>query len=196
MVRYVFYFWRKIILKIVEHITNYFCSKANRGLSSPPAQTTQPVIQIIQSSHSQQHGSNSSQQTQQASNQGNSVVILNSEDIMNDMIEKVPTNMKLIDPDTFSFIESPAAEYMFSDTMLTPNGFISIAAVGTQGVGKSTLLNHIAEKDAFKTRRLCPADYGLKHVTRGIDLHITKERLFLMDSQVSFFVTFSSKSFC
>jgi hypothetical protein len=53
-----------------------------------------------------------------------------------------------------------------------------------QSVGKSSLLNRVAGKRVFPTH----GDNGLndnllQHVTHGIDLHITKERLFLLDCQ-------------
>lgn len=86
----------------------------------------------------------------------------------------------------------------------TPSGqsFCIVGAVGLDGVGKSTLLNTIANRNVFKThcnvvedRRNMTApstankggnsgqDNPLSHVTNGVDLHITAERLFLLDTQ-------------
>ncbi|KAH9394387.1 smg-9, nonsense mediated mRNA decay factor [Tyrophagus putrescentiae] len=86
----------------------------------------------------------------------------------------------------------------------TPSGqsFCIVGAVGLDGVGKSTLLNTIANRNVFKThcnvvedrRNMTTSstaskggnngqDNPLSHVTNGVDLHITAERLFLLDTQ-------------
>lgn len=84
-----------------------------------------------------------------------------------------------------------------------PSGqsFCIVGAVGLDGVGKSTLLNSIANRHVFKTHRKISDeprnttasskttsghDNPLSHVTTGVDLHITSERLFLLDTQVQF----------
>ena len=97
-----------------------------------------------------------------------------------------PFVMKIIDPNSWSFLESPFTDVLFSEnSSLGPGGFTVISAIGTQSVGKSSLLNKIAGTDVFKTHESVdnPESF-LKHLTRGIDLHITKERLLLLDPQV------------
>lgn len=105
------------------------------------------------------------------------------------MIENMPSVMKLIDPESWSFFEHTASEFLFSDNISpNANSFTVISAVGGQSVGKSSLLNKIAGRNVFKTHNDTdnPTSY-LKHLTRGIDLHVTKERLLLLDCQVTFY---------
>lgn len=94
-------------------------------------------------------------------------------------------------------------------TSTASNGqsFCIVGAIGLDGVGKSSLLNSIANRSVFKTHRsfaedrlkLAPAttvpksnagqlENPLTHVTSGIDLHITSERLFLLDTQVPYLI--------
>lgn len=105
---------------------------------------------------------------------------------MNDMIENMPSVMKLIDPESWSFFEHTASEFLFNDNVSpTTSSFTVISAVGMQSVGKSTLLNKIAGRNVFKTHTDSDSPHSyLKHLTRGIDLHVTKERLLLLDCQV------------
>lgn len=65
--------------------------------------------------------------------------------------------------------------------------FSIVAAVGLDGVGKSSLLNSLAQCDVFETRKIMSIknrENPLNHVTNGIDMHITCERVFLLDTQV------------
>ena len=102
------------------------------------------------------------------------------------MIENMPPVIKLIDPDSWSFFEHPASDFLFNDSVAGPGGFTVISAVGMQSVGKSSLLNKIAGRNVFRTHGDADTSQSyLKHLTRGIDLHVSKERLFLLDCQVS-----------
>ncbi|XP_027203157.2 uncharacterized protein LOC113797043 [Dermatophagoides pteronyssinus] len=64
--------------------------------------------------------------------------------------------------------------------------FSIVSAVGLDGVGKSSLLNSLAQFNVFETRKMMSEknrETPLNHVTNGIDMHITCERLFLLDTQ-------------
>ena len=66
--------------------------------------------------------------------------------------------------------------------------FSIVAAVGLDGVGKSSLLNSMAQCDVFETRKMMAMknhENPLNHITNGIDMHITAERVFLLDTQVT-----------
>uniref|UniRef100_T1JQS2 GB1/RHD3-type G domain-containing protein n=1 Tax=Tetranychus urticae TaxID=32264 RepID=T1JQS2_TETUR len=106
---------------------------------------------------------------------------------MTDMIDGTPIIMKIIDTDTWSFLEHPAADFLFGDAQSSGSGgFTVVSAVGMQSVGKSSLLNRIARANVFKTHKdPNNLDNLLRHITRGVDLHVTQERFLLLDSQVS-----------
>ncbi|XP_053210960.1 nonsense-mediated mRNA decay factor SMG9-like [Panonychus citri] len=93
--------------------------------------------------------------------------------------------MKLIDIDSRSFCVHPAADCLLSETQSSGSGgFTVVSAVGMQSVGKSSLLNKIARGNIFKNHQdPGNVDSLLKHITRGVDLHVTKERLLLLDCQ-------------
>lgn len=117
---------------------------------------------------------------------------------------------KMLDGE-FNFQDTNVLERsLLSDTLpanqssSTPSGqsFCVVGAVGLDGVGKSGLLNLIANRNVFKTHRnvsdelrntnassksTSGHDNPLSHVTSGVDLHITSERLFLLDTQVQFY---------
>lgn len=92
--------------------------------------------------------------------------------------------VKLLDGKTWTFWDDVAS-------LLSPigNHFKVVSSFGFQASGKSTAMNVIAGKDIFpvhgngssdKNNRPCPL---LQNVTSGIDMVITSERLFLLDSQ-------------
>lgn len=104
---------------------------------------------------------------------------------------------KLID-NGFNFISEPSLENILLTDCSVPNttatssnavssnsgqSFCVVGAVGLDGVGKSLLLNKIANKQIFKTHDTASEDNLLSHITTGIDIFITAERLFLLDSQ-------------
>ncbi|KAH9417065.1 smg-9, nonsense mediated mRNA decay factor, partial [Dermatophagoides pteronyssinus] len=71
--------------------------------------------------------------------------------------------------------------------------FSIVSAVGLDGVGKSSLLNSLAQFNVFETRKMMSEknrETPLNHVTNGIDMHITCERLFLLDTQPLLIVGF------
>lgn len=173
-------------------------STANAPQNSPQTHTTTAAsekIQIIASLHSNQQNSSAvssgsaapttvtiaqppSAQTATANNL--------TEETLNDLIASMPTVMKLIDNDNLMFIESPAIDNMLTES-ISGSGFSVISAIGLDGVGKSSVLNLIAGKEVFRVHHKNSSSYSerpLRHRTKGIDLHITKERLFLLDSQV------------
>ena len=94
--------------------------------------------------------------------------------------------MKLIDIDSRSFCIHPAADCLFGETQSSgSDGFTVVSALGMQSVGKSSLLNKISRTNVFKSHQdPSNVDSLLKHITRGVDLHVTKERLLLLDCQV------------
>lgn len=55
-----------------------------------------------------------------------------------------------------------------------------VSAIGPKGSGKSTILNRLARRIAFKTHT--KDQFDLSHTTRGIDVHSTHHRI-LVDSQ-------------
>ncbi|KAF7495813.1 Protein SMG9 [Sarcoptes scabiei] len=64
--------------------------------------------------------------------------------------------------------------------------FSIVSAVGLDGTGKSSLLNSIAQNEIFPTRSSLAeknSENPLSHVTCGIDMHVTAERIFLLDTQ-------------
>jgi hypothetical protein len=65
--------------------------------------------------------------------------------------------------------------------------FTVLGAVGKQSVGKSMLLNQIAGSAVFDTHTNCddPAKTLLQHVTNGVNLYATSDRLWLLDTQVT-----------
>lgn len=74
-----------------------------------------------------------------------------------------------------------------SNTNFGAQSFCIVAAIGMEGTGKSSLLNTIAQCNVFPTRLSMAKnnrENPLSHVTKGIDLHITSERVFLLDTQV------------
>ncbi|RWS06811.1 SMG9-like protein [Dinothrombium tinctorium] len=119
--------------------------------------------------------SSQQQQTSQPSN----------DELIEEMIENTPKVMKLLDVENWSFLEHPVVDYLFGENVSSSfGGFKVISAVGTQSVGKSSVLNQIAGSNVFKVHTdNGESDLLLKHCTHGIDLHITRERLFLLDSQ-------------
>ena len=66
------------------------------------------------------------------------------------------------------------------------SSFHVVGAIGKQCVGKSSLLNRLAGRQAFKIHSDDEEEILLKHVTKGVDLHVTAERLLLLDSQVCY----------
>jgi hypothetical protein len=89
--------------------------------------------------------------------------------------------IKLIDPQTWSLNESLASDFMIADGPLSAC-FKVVSVIGTQSCGKSKLMNAIAGcKSAFSVHS--DEVHLLQHVTKGIDLWITPERMFLLDSQ-------------
>ena len=165
--------------------------------ASQASTTTTPVekIQIIPSLHSNQQNSScvvssgsapTTVTIAQPPTAQNATPNNVTEETLNDMIYSMPTVIKLIDNDTLMFNESPAIDYMLSES-ISGSGFSVISAIGLDGVGKSSVLNLIAGKDVFRVHHKNSSSYSerpLRHRTKGIDLHITKERLFLLDSQV------------
>lgn len=90
-------------------------------------------------------------------------------------------------------IEKLLLDSSYSNSNLAPASsigqtFCIVGAVGFEGVGKSSILNSIANHDVFKTRKSSSNDRDMSgHVTSGIDMHITPERVFLLDTQVIIF---------
>ncbi|KAI2800495.1 smg-9, nonsense mediated mRNA decay factor [Blomia tropicalis] len=104
-----------------------------------------------------------------------------------------------------SQISSASANSSNATNVMAPSGnqstnvvnqsFSIVGAVGLDGVGKSSLLNMLANRKVFKTHSNMGTSSGsiqgrknclttpLTHVTNGVDLHITSERLFLLDTQ-------------
>ena len=79
--------------------------------------------------------------------------------------------------------ESLVSEYMIPDGPVS-TCFKVVSVVGTQSSGKSKAMNAVAGcSHAFRCHGDDPQVNLLQHVTRGIDLFITPERLFLLDSQ-------------
>lgn len=94
---------------------------------------------------------------------------------------------KLIDGG-FNFVFDFAREnILLSDSnspTSTSQSFCIVSAVGLDGVGKSSLLNRIANQSIFPAHCNNPCQENpLTHITTGLDLHITNERMFLLDSQ-------------
>lgn len=92
------------------------------------------------------------------------------------------TCIKLIDPLTWCLNESLAAEYMIPDGPLSAC-FKVVSVVGTQSCGKSQVMNALAGCNVFRCHGNDTDSNLLQHVTKGIDMWITPERMFLLDSQ-------------
>lgn len=150
----------------------------NTLLSSNQSPNSHNIIKL-NSLHSSQQSSQMSSNS--VSNTNNHLI---TDELIDDLVTNMPKIMKLIDNDTLVFMESPASEYMFNDN-ISSGGFSVITAVGLEGVGKSSVLNRIAGKEVFKVHNNQSVNGSdpLKHMTHGLDLHITKERLLLIDSQ-------------
>ncbi len=163
-----------ILAKNPQKSTTSSSTTSQNQMSSTGAQT----IQIMPSLHSTQTNANTSN-----SPSVNPLVL--TDELITDLVSNMPTVMKLIESETLLFLESPASDYLLSDS-ISSGGFSVISAVGLEGVGKSSVLNKIAGKEVFKVHNNNRNNNSdpLKHMTRGIDLHITKERLLLLDSQV------------
>lgn len=95
---------------------------------------------------------------------------------------------KLIDDKEWNLTSKvPHSEKTFFDDGHSAMSIISV--IGLQGVGKSTLLNTIAGKEAFKTHKSTSISnesnegkLNVRHVTRGVDIHSTHHRI-LLDCQ-------------
>lgn len=93
---------------------------------------------------------------------------------------------KLIDEKDWNIITSePQSETTFFSDGHSAMSIVSV--LGPKGVGKSSLLNKIAGKEAFKTHANASLDQGssklnTKHITSGIDIHSTHHRM-LLDCQ-------------
>ncbi|RWS21448.1 SMG9-like protein [Leptotrombidium deliense] len=108
----------------------------------------------------------------------------NADETIEEMLENTPKVMKLLEVESWSFLEHPVVDYLFGENVSSGSGgFNVVSAVGLQSVGKSSTLNKIAASNVFKTHFDSEDDSILKHVTHGLNLHITKERLFLLDTQ-------------
>jgi hypothetical protein len=168
-------------------------------LSAASTPTPVQTIQIIPSLHSSQQQSVSTSNTSNANASNVSHLSLApksaqsvgafstqsaTDDAVNDMMAAMPSVMTLIDSENLMFLESPANDWLFSDTT-SSSGFSVISAVGLEGVGKSSVLNLIAGKDVFRVHTNKYSERPLRHKTKGIKLHVTKERLLLLDSQVT-----------
>ena len=88
--------------------------------------------------------------------------------------------IKFIDGEAWTLQEQLLSDLILPDT--SSSEIRTVAAVGLQSSGKSSILNRIAGKDVFKRHN--DISTLLQHLTSGIDLHITSERLFLLDTQV------------
>ncbi|CAG2103582.1 unnamed protein product [Medioppia subpectinata] len=166
--------------------------------SQSTAVTPVPTIQIMSSLHSQQQHQNvntSNTSNANASNTGHMSSVTKSaqsvgafstqsaaDDAVNELMAAMPSVMTLIDSESLMFLESPANDFLLSDAM-TASGFSVISTVGMDGVGKSSVLNLIAGRDVFRVHSNKYSERPLKHKTKGVKLHITKERLLLLDSQ-------------
>lgn len=94
------------------------------------------------------------------------------------------TTFKLIDEKEWNIVTSePSTETTFFTDGHSAMSILSV--IGPKGVGKSTLLNKLARKEAFKTYVSSPRSSSaihMQHVTRGIDIHSTHHRM-LLDCQ-------------
>lgn len=70
------------------------------------------------------------------------------------------------------------------------NNYVVVGVLGTQSTGKSTLLSHLAGiPKKSKNRKMFEApflDHPTSHSTQGVDMHVTHERIILLDSQAMF----------
>lgn len=97
--------------------------------------------------------------------------------------ESEAKTFKLIDEKEWNIATSePSDETTFFADGHSAMSIISV--IGAKGVGKSTLLNKIARKEAFKTYKSSRSGHhiNVKHVTKGIDIHSTHHRM-LLDCQ-------------
>lgn len=97
--------------------------------------------------------------------------------------ESEAKTFKLIDDREWNIVASEPS----SETSFFVNGHSAmsiISVIGPKGVGKSTLLNKIARKEAFKTYQSTESSprINLSHITRGINIHSTHHRM-LLDCQ-------------
>lgn len=91
--------------------------------------------------------------------------------------ESEAQTFKLIDDKEWNIaLREPSSETTFFADGHSAMSIISV--MGSRGVGKSTLLNKIAQKDAFKTHH----GHSATHITRGVDIHSTHHRI-LLDCQ-------------
>lgn len=76
-----------------------------------------------------------------------------------------------------------------STAALSGESFCTVGIIGLEGVGKSSLLNRIADVEVFPIHgKKIPTFFG--HLTDGVDFHITSERVFLLDTLVCYFLFF------
>lgn len=100
--------------------------------------------------------------------------------------ESEAKTFKLIDEREWNIINSePSSETTFFSDGHSAMSIVSV--LGPKGVGKSSLLNKIAGKEAFKTYATAStgqraSKLNVKHITNGIDIHSTHHRM-LLDCQ-------------
>ncbi|XP_076048398.1 nonsense-mediated mRNA decay factor SMG9 [Oratosquilla oratoria] len=99
-----------------------------------------------------------------------------------DKVMKAP--LKLLD-------ESLSVGDDLAPYLMDQSNFFVIAAIGTQGVGKSTLLSLLVDPQAgvgksryctFRPESLDQVVSGI-HATNGVDIYVTQDRLILLDCQ-------------
>ncbi|XP_054154092.1 nonsense-mediated mRNA decay factor SMG9-like [Oppia nitens] len=178
---------------ITPSITSQLNSTSQSSVTTTPIQS----IQIFPSLHSSQQqqtvtiastsANTSTNNTPVNQSSLKSVTVFNSHSSTDDTINKSlltisPQVIPLIDSENLMFVDSLAADWLYSDTQ-SASGFSVISAVGLDGVGKSSTLNLIAGKDVFRVHNFKYSEKPLRHRTKGVKLHITKERLLLLDSQ-------------
>lgn len=98
--------------------------------------------------------------------------------------ESEAKTFKLIDEKDWNIVSAePSSETTFFQDGHSAMSIISV--VGTKGSGKSSLLNSIARKEAFKTYNSCSTNsqrLNVRHVTSGIDVNSSHHRM-LLDCQ-------------
>lgn len=93
------------------------------------------------------------------------------------------SRLKLIDPQKWCLNSDLLTEYIVPDGLLS-SCFKVVSVVGTQSSGKSKLMNAVAGRNGiFPCHGSDDRTNLLQHVTKGIDMMITAERMFLLDSQ-------------